>query len=129
LRFLCREANRDPEQTPALRGRSRHFAHEFLCREGLLSGRPDVPMRRHDGPILDPKATIHCRDCTHSVLAESFANAGLPLSAQGVPRGVLAWVESFERMSWPATGHPGDEGFNQRADARWLAGRLGGRPW
>jgi hypothetical protein len=26
-------------------------------------------------------------------------------------------------LSWPATaGYPGDEEFNQRADARWLGG-------
>src|SRR5207302_948722 len=35
---------------------------------------------------------------------------------------VLHRVEVFE-MSWPATaGHPGDERYNPRADARWLGG-------
>jgi hypothetical protein len=29
----------------------------------------------------------------------------------------------IEELSWPAkAGHPGDEEFNQRADARWLGG-------
>ena len=27
-------------------------------------------------------------------------------------------------MARNSEGHPGDEGFNQRADARWLVGRL-----
>jgi hypothetical protein len=36
-------------------------------------------------------------------------------------------LESIQQAR--AIGQPGHEGFNQRADARWLAGRLGGRPW